>query len=213
MKQIAASVLISLLFVVVGCGKQNPAGATATPASSFLTQNEVDERHAANFLEAGKEYQQDGQTRNAKSTFKVLLDKYPNSDAAAEARQILAATEKQESGAGTTAGDVDSGEMISVRGLLKHYPQDVKSTEAWLGHEFMVGETAIRPTDDVSREFLLSIVGKTVEIEGPWNAGTKWEPTQPEDEAIQSATPLFPEGMSVMRDSGIEAKLARTIEE
>ena len=213
MRHIAESVLLFLLLVIVGCGKQNPTGATAAPASSILTQNEVDEWHAANFLDAAKEYQKAGQPKHAQSTFEVLLDKYPNSDAAAEARRILADTGKQASGAGTTAEDLDSGEMTSVRGLLKHYPQDVKSTEAWLGNEFMVGGTAIRPTDKVSREFLLSIVGEHVEIEGPWNAGTKWEPAQPNDEALQSSTPLFPEGVSVMRDSGIEAMSARTIEE
>lgn len=90
----------------------------------------------------------------------------------------------------------------TVEGILEYYPQDVKSMQAWLGHEFMVGETPIRPTEAVSSETLRKMVGKKVKVEGVWNAGEKWEQA---DEEIHLQNPSFPEGEIVIRGSGIEA--------
>ena len=93
----------------------------------------------------------------------------------------------------------------TVEGILEHYPLDVKSVQAWLGHEFMVGETPIRPTEAVSSETLRKMVGKKVKVEGVWNAGEKWEQAKPTNEEIHLQSPSFPEGEIVIRGSGIEA--------
>lgn len=61
-----------------------------------LTQREVDEEHAANFLAAAKDFQQEGQPKHAANTINNLLEKYPKSDAANEARTILAELEEGE---------------------------------------------------------------------------------------------------------------------
>ena len=94
------------------------------------------------------------------------------------------------------------GDAVTVRGVLTHYPQDVKSVEAWLGHEFVVEGTPIRPTETVPAEKLLPLAGKAVRVEGTWNAGKEWQPT--EEEASLS-TPVFPTGDPVMVGSGVEA--------
>ena len=96
-------------------------------------------------------------------------------------------------------------ETKTVEGTLKFYPQDVKSVEAWLGHEFMVGETPIRPTEAVPAETLRKMVGQTVKIEGVWNPGQKWKQPQPTDDEAYLQNPSFPEGEIVIRGSGIEA--------
>jgi outer membrane protein assembly factor BamD (BamD/ComL family) len=73
---------------LTGCNQQaNPAGAGGTP--TVLTQKEIDERHAANFLSAAKDYQSEGQQEHAVSALKELIKKFPDSDAATEATQLL----------------------------------------------------------------------------------------------------------------------------
>ena len=91
MRVLTGSVLLMFLLIITGCGKQNPAGAGGTR----LTQ--LDEKHAANFLAAAKDFKQEGQPKHASNTLKELLNKYPESDAADEARQILAEIEKSDS--------------------------------------------------------------------------------------------------------------------
>lgn len=94
------------------------------------------------------------------------------------------------------------GSKISVQGVLKYFPQDVKSAQAWLGHEYMISDTPIRPTNVVRSEQLRDLVGEIVTIEGVWNPGKKWEPA---NEEIPYSRPIFPEGQVVIRGSGIEA--------
>jgi outer membrane protein assembly factor BamD (BamD/ComL family) len=73
---------------LTGCNPQtNPAGAGGRPAG--LTQKEIDERHAANFLNAAKDFQDDGHPKYAVDTLKELLEQFPDSEAAVEARQML----------------------------------------------------------------------------------------------------------------------------
>ncbi len=98
-----------------------------------------------------------------------------------------------------------SADTKTVEGILEYYPQDVKSVQAWLGHEFMVGETPIQPTEAVSSETLRKMVGKKVKVEGVWNAGEKWEQPKPTDEEFYLQSPSFPEGEIVIRGSGIQA--------
>ena len=110
------------------------------------------------------------------------------------------------------ADNLESGEKKTVRGLLRHFPQNVKSSEAWLGHEFMVGETPIRTSEKVSAEELMKLVGENVEIEGVWNAGEKWEPPEPTEEGFNLQHPSYPEGMTVIRGSVLEAASVRKVE-
>lgn len=148
MRHFAESTMLALL-VIVGCGKQQPAGGGAASSSQGT--------------------------------------------AAAEFRE--------------------SGEVLSARGLLRHFPQDVRSTEAWLGNEFMVGETPVLPTSEVTREALLEFVGEVVEIVGPWNPGTKWQQADAESDEVQTATPMFATGADVFRGSGIEATSMKKVAE
>jgi hypothetical protein len=69
---------------------------------------------------------------------------------------------------------------ISVLGVLEHYPQNVKSVQAYLGHEFMVGDRPIIPTEKVPVEELKKFVGSKVTVKGEWNPGTKREPNEEE---------------------------------
>ena len=108
--------------------------------------------------------------------------------------------------------DAESKETITVRGLLRHLPQDVKSTEAWLGHEFMVGDKPIRPAEAITRDELMNMVGETVEVEGLWNAGKKWEPPKPTEEGFSLQRPSYPEGVIVIRRSGVEATSVKKVE-
>ena len=115
----------------------------------------------------------------------------------------------------TATGEQSSAkETISVRGLLTHFRQDVKSTEAWLGHEFKVGETPIRATKKVPRDLLMKLAGENVAIKGHWNAGTNWKPPKRTDENFHLQAPTFPEGVTVVKDAGIiDANSVTIIEE
>lgn len=210
MRYLTGPVLLLLLLVMNGCGKQNHV-AGGSPART-LTQKEIDEKHAANFLTGAKDFRDDGHPKYAISTLNELLEKFPDSESAVEAKKMLAELEKTPLNAETNANDHKSGENITVRGLLRHFPQDVKSTEAWLGHEFMVGETPIRITEKVPHNALMNMVGENVEIEGLWNAGKKWEPPKPAEEEFQLQTPTYPEGVVVVRGAGIEASSVKKVE-
>ncbi len=114
-------------------------------------------------------------------------------------------SEYEKAGTRQAAGEsmkLKSVSQVSVHGVLWPFPQGVKSVEAWLGHEYMVGDTPIKPTTAVPTEQLLDLLGKTVMIEGSWNPGKEWEPA---NEEVQSPRPIFPKNEAVIRGSGIEA--------
>ncbi len=213
MKHLAGSFLLIIPLILTGCGRQNPAGAGPNPAPTVRIPEGLDERHAANFLAMAKDLQKDGESEQAIELLNELLTLYPKSDAADQARQILADLEKRSSDAGEAVGDHDPGATVTARGLLKHFPQDVKSTEAWLGREFMVGETPIRANENVPRDVLIKMVGQNVEIKGIWNAGKQWEPPKPEDEEFELQTPSYPEGVTIVTGAGIEASSVKKVEE
>jgi hypothetical protein len=213
MKPLAGTFLLLFPLIMTGCGKQNPAGAGPKPAPTVLVPEGLNERHAANFLSGAKGLQKDGESEQAIEVLNELLTLYPKSDAADEARKLLSDLKKRSLGVGAAAGDHDPGEIVTVRGLLTHFPQDVKSIEAWLGHEFMVGETPIRTTDKVPRDFLITMVGQNVEIEGIWNAGKESKPPKPADEEYELQTPSYPEGQTIVREAGIEASAVKKVEE
>jgi hypothetical protein len=92
MRHTIAPILLLLALVLAGCNPQtNPAGAGGRPAG--LTQSEIDERHAANFLNAAKDFRREGQEDQAVSTLKELIKMFPDSDAANEATQLVAEME------------------------------------------------------------------------------------------------------------------------
>ena len=103
-----------------------------------------------------------------------------------------------------------SSETKTAEGILEYFPQHVMSREAWLGHEYKVNGTPIRPTSVVPSEALRKMVGTKVKIEGVWNPGKQWEPTE-EDSSLQN--PVFPEGEIVIRGAGIEASSAVYVED
>ena len=106
------------------------------------------------------------------------------------------------------AGEVKP--KVKVQGVLRHHRQDVKSVEAWMGHEYTVNGKPILATVEVTTKVLRKFVGKTVVVEGVWNPGKKWEPS-PEDAVLQ--TPSFGIDEVVMIGSGIEASKVELVEE
>ncbi|MFN3193800.1 MAG: hypothetical protein ACE361_25020 [Aureliella sp.] len=101
----------------------------------------------------------------------------------------------------------------SARGVLQHYPLDVKGVEAWLGHEFLVGMTPVRATDAVSRDTLLKMVGEYVEVDGRWNPGEEWEPPTPDDEEFCMQHPTGAEFEKVVLGASIEVTAIVRIED
>ncbi|TWT99018.1 hypothetical protein [Neorhodopirellula pilleata] len=109
-------------------------------------------------------------------------------------------------GSAFPTSELQSVDTRSAQGVLRHYRPDVKSTQAWLGHEFMVGETPILPTKFVPSETLRGMVGRTVIVEGVWNSGKTWsQPTLTDDDDF-SQNPIFAEDAMVVRGSGIEVR-------
>ena len=104
------------------------------------------------------------------------------------------------------AEDWRSGQEVEVRGVLQFFPQGVKSLQAWLGHEFLVGEVPVKPTKDVSADALRKMVGLKVVVSGTWNAGEEWTP-EGEEEFLSS--PEFGEDEQPVRGEGVEAKTLR----
>ena len=72
------------------------------------------------------------------------------------------------------------GEQRTARGVLEHYPSDVRSLQAWYGHPFMIGDTPVLPTPEVPEEVLKKHVGSTVLVSGVWYPGERWTPTEGE---------------------------------
>ncbi len=89
-----------------------------------------------------------------------------------------------------------------VRGTLRYYPPDVKSVPAWLGHNFMVGDTPILATELVPEDALKTLVGQVVIVRGTWQPGKQRKPSQ--DEAANTA-PMFPEEHVVICGDGLRA--------
>ena len=82
--------LLLTLPILVGCDTQNPAGATGDPTPATRIPEGLDERHAANFLAMAKDFQKVGDAKQAVATLKELLNGYPETDAADEAKKMLA---------------------------------------------------------------------------------------------------------------------------
>ena len=78
-----------LLLVLAGCDVAVVAPVPAPPPATPLTQAELNERHAANFLKAGTDFRDRGDNENAIETWEVLIDTYPDTDAAKEAALLV----------------------------------------------------------------------------------------------------------------------------
>lgn len=79
---------------IAGCGKPGPAGPGATPPQAVRIPEGLNERHAANFLAAARDLKETGEPKQAVAILNELIAKYPDSDAAEEAKQILGQLEK-----------------------------------------------------------------------------------------------------------------------
>ncbi len=93
-----------------------------------------------------------------------------------------------------------AADMQSAEGLLKYYPPDVQSSQAWYGHNFMLGTTPLQPSAAFPADVLLRYVGKHIKVTGVWQAGKVFKP----DESQQvSAMPLSEADAPVVRNDGI----------
>jgi hypothetical protein len=92
-------------------------------------------------------------------------------------------------------------DQMMATGILKYFPSDVKSVQAWSGHTFMVGSTPVIATSEVSEEMLNKLVETEVTVTGEWHPGEKWQAS--EEDAI-SQTPHFPTGQDIVRGEGIK---------
>jgi hypothetical protein len=95
----------------------------------------------------------------------------------------------------------DKSDRVAV-GILRYFPLDVKSVEAWHGYEFMVGNVPVQPTKKVSKKVLMDLVGRTVEVRGLWNPGKAREPGRDEIEQRPNESPE-----PVIRGDGIMAEV------
>ena len=92
-------------------------------------------------------------------------------------------------------------EQMTVQGVMKHIPANVRSSQAWQGHQFMVGSTPVIPTAAVPAKELKWHVGKSVVVSGIWHAGQQWRPTEEEE---NMPMPVNPDEQIVIRGEGLK---------
>jgi hypothetical protein len=86
-----------------------------------------------------------------------------------------------------------ASEQMTVRGYLEHFPMNVRSSQAWHGHHFRVGNTPIIPTEQVPKEVLQKLVGALVVVTGVWHTGERWNHTK---EELNMPRPVYPKILS-----------------
>ena len=101
-------------------------------------------------------------------------------------------------------------EQMTAKGVMKHFPSDVKSPQAWQGHNFMVGNTPVIPTPDVSEDELLSHIGKSVVVIGTWYDGQQWQPNENEKNL---PIPVSQENQIMIRGDGLKVSSISLINE
>jgi hypothetical protein len=84
---------------------------------------------------------------------------------------------------------------------MKHIPANVRSSQAWQGHQFMVGSTPVIPTAAVPAKKLKWHVGKSVVVSGIWHAGQPWRPTEEEK---KMPIPVYPDEQIIIRGEGLK---------
>ena len=92
--------------------------------------------------------------------------------------------------------------LETVSGLLEYFPENVRSTQAWYGHYYMVGGTPVIPTKEVPAETLQKFVDSEVVIQGVWYPGEKWNPTTEEEKILPRPTDL--DQHEVVRFDGVK---------
>ena len=102
----------------------------------------------------------------------------------------------------SASAKVSVPEQRTVRGVLLHFPSDVKSAQAWYGYNFIVGDTPVIGTEKVPEEMLKRFVGLEVIVSGVWHPGEQWKPTE---EELSMQAPAHPDGEVVVRGDGIQA--------
>ncbi len=124
---------------------------------------------------------------------------------------LLTGCADQPAGTGNESvqGEPASGEQRTARGVLRHFPSDVKSVEAWRGHNFLVGETPVLPTAEVPEETLLGFVGSEVVVGGVWYPGEPWIPGE---EELLLASPEHAAGEPIVRGDGLRAASIERVE-
>lgn len=106
----------------------------------------------------------------------------------------------------------------TVSGLLKHYPSDVRSAQAWHGHNFIVGETPVISTEEVPEEELMKFVGSEVVITGVWHPGNESNPREDQGQRpiqvplIAVPQPMPEGGEVVVRGDGLKASSISPVE-
>jgi hypothetical protein len=84
---------------------------------------------------------------------------------------------------------------------MTHVPANVKSLQAWQGHQFMVGSTPVIPTAAVPAKELKWHVEKSVVVSGIWHAGQPWRPTEEEE---KMPMPVYPDEQIIIRGDGLK---------
>ena len=93
-------------------------------------------------------------------------------------------------------------EEKTARGVLKHFPSNVMSPQAWYGHYYMVDSTPILPTETVSEDILKKHIGNFVVVTGIWHPGEYWRPTEGE---MSMPMPVDSEKDVIIRNDGLKA--------
>jgi hypothetical protein len=130
MKHSTGLVLMLVLPLLAGCGKPTPPGAGGKTTQSARIPEGLYERHAANFLAGAKHLQKIGEPKQAVASLNELVANYPESDAADEAKQILAELEKRNIDAGEEedGGVVQNSDRDKADKFLAELP-NVKSID------------------------------------------------------------------------------------
>ena len=97
---------------------------------------------------------------------------------------------------------LEDSRQRTVEGILQYYPSNVKSVQAWHGHNYLVGNTPVVPTTAVPEDMLRRFVGSQVVIVGLWYPGKQSQSTATDGFA---AKPVEATEDKVIRGDGLKA--------
>lgn len=109
--------------------------------------------------------------------------------------------------AGCATGESDP-EQRTISGYLKHFPSNIRSSQAWHGHHFMVGNTPVIPTDQVPEEVLKKFVGALVMVTGVWHPGERWIPAE---EEMNMPMPVDPDKGIIIKGDGLQVSSIKLV--
>nr|BAJ07024.1 hypothetical protein [uncultured bacterium] len=101
-------------------------------------------------------------------------------------------------------------EQRSAKGLMKHYPSNVQSIQSWQGHNFIVGDTPVIPTESVTDVEMQKYIGKTVIVTGIWHSGQEWTPSENEKDIPAL---IMPDNQVVIRGDGLKVSSIKIMEQ